>query len=307
MELHHLQILRELGTHKSVTAVADSMRVTPSAVSQQLSALQREFRAPLTRRNGRTLVLTKAGQALAEAGASVIESMAAARYAVEEFGRSPAGEVSLCGFHSAAQAMFGLVIGELSRADDRPQLSLSDEDVSQHEFAALTAHYDLVLAHRLQHSTPWPVTSLRVIPLAQEPLDIALSAQHPLASRAALSPSDVAGERWVSSRVGYSPSDLVEAIAAVANRPVDVTHRVNDYGTVAAIASTGDSIGMVPRYTVNTALHGLVLRPLVGINATRSIDLLTRPENMHRRSVKHVITALRAAMSSLVAAADARG
>lgn len=95
LELHHLQILRELGTHGSVTAVAESLRVTPSAVSQQLSALQREFRVPLTRRHGRTLALTKAGQALAEAGADVIEAMAAARHSVEEFGRSPSGDVSL--------------------------------------------------------------------------------------------------------------------------------------------------------------------------------------------------------------------
>lgn len=306
MELHHLQILRELGTHGSVTAVAESMHVTPSAVSQQLSALQREFRAPLTRRDGRTLVLTKAGMALASAGVDVIEAMAAARQAVEEFDRSSRGEVSLCGFHSAAQALFGLVLGELGLLRERPDLRLSDEDVAQDEFPALTAHYDLVIAHRLAHSPPWPETGIRTITLTQEPLDVALPASHPLTRFDALSPADVARERWVTSRTGFSPDDLVEAIAAVANRPVNVAHRVNDYGSVAAVVSAGDSIGMVPRYTVGTTLHGLALRPLTGINATRSIDLLTRPENLHRRSVQTVVAALRAAMTRLVNAAEER-
>ncbi|MGB3374361.1 MAG: LysR family transcriptional regulator, partial [Microbacterium sp.] len=54
MELHQLQILRELGALGSVTAVADALRVTPSAISQQLAALQRGFRTPLTRKQGRT-------------------------------------------------------------------------------------------------------------------------------------------------------------------------------------------------------------------------------------------------------------
>ena len=309
MELHHLQILRELETHGSVTAVANSMHVTPSAVSQQLSALQREFAAPLTRREGRTLALTRAGEALARAGVDVIEAMAAAKHAVEEFERSPGGEVSLCGFHSVAQVLFGPLIGELASLTslpDRPRLRLSDEDVAQEEFPALTAHYDLVIAHRMQHSAPWPEAGVRAIPLTQEPLDIALPAGHPLASRAALSPSNVAGERWVTSRSGYSPDDLVSAIAAVAIRPVRIAHRVNDYSSVAAVVAAGDAIGMVPRYTVGATLPGLVLRPLTGINATRSIDVLTRPENLHRHSVQAVITALRAVMARLVAASEAQ-
>ncbi|HWU30953.1 MAG TPA: LysR family transcriptional regulator, partial [Microbacterium sp.] len=39
MNLQQLQILRELGALGSVTAVAEALRVSPSAVSQQLAAL----------------------------------------------------------------------------------------------------------------------------------------------------------------------------------------------------------------------------------------------------------------------------
>ncbi|WP_053385162.1 LysR family transcriptional regulator [Leucobacter celer] len=306
MELHQLEVLRELGTLGSVTAVAETLHVTPSAVSQQLSALQREFRAPLTRRAGRTLVLTDAGRALARAGADVIEAMAAARGAVEAFEHAPTGTVRLSGFHSASQAIFGLLLDELRGLDAAPELRLSDEDVAQEEFPHLTAHYDLVLAHRLEHSAPWPDAGIQVLPLAQEPLDIALPVGHPLAEHDRLSPHDVADEPWVTSRAGFSPDDLLGAIAAVADRPVEVVHRINDYGSVAAVVAAGDAIGMVPRYTVGSAHSGLVLRPLAGINATRAIDLLTRPERMHRRSVQTVVMALRTAMARLVRAAEER-
>lgn len=304
MEVHQLEILRELGALGSLNAVATTLHVTPSAVSQQLSALQREFGAPLTRRQGRTLALTDAGQALARAGAEVIDAMAAARGAVEAFEQSDSNAVSLCGFHSATQALFGSLIAELRDRErgqgQAPQLRLSDEDVAQDEFPALTAHYDLVLAHRLKHSADWPATGLRVLTLAQEPLDVALPCDHPLTARSELAPADIAAERWITSRSGFSPDDLLGAMAAVADRALEVVHRVNDYASVAAVVAAGDGIGLVPRYTVGSAHSGLVLRPLSGINATRNIDVLTRPENLHRRSVQTVIVALRAAMARLV-------
>lgn len=306
MEIYQLEILRELGTLGSVTAVAESLHVTPSAVSQQLTALQRGFRAPLTRRDGRTLVLTEAGYALARAGTQVIEAMAAAAGAVEAFEQEPSGVVKVSGFHSASQAIFGGLLSELRGVAAAPALRLSDEDVSQDDFPLLTASYDLVIAHRLEHSPPWPTSGLRVIRLAQEPLDIALPTGHPLAELDSLTPADIAGEAWVTSRAGYSPDDLLGAIAAVADRPVNVVHRINDYGSVAAIVATGDAVGMVPRYTVGSALSGLVLRPLTGVNATRTIDLLTRPETLHRRSVQVTVDALRTAMGRLVRAGEAR-
>ncbi|WP_281445802.1 LysR family transcriptional regulator, partial [Paenarthrobacter nicotinovorans] len=67
MEIHQLQMLRELGDLGSVKAVAETLMVTPSAVSQQLALLQRSVDVPLTRKEGRALVLTDAGRVLAEA------------------------------------------------------------------------------------------------------------------------------------------------------------------------------------------------------------------------------------------------
>lgn len=300
VELHQLQILRELGALGSVTAVAEAMRVTPSAVSQQLAALQRGFRTPLTRKQGRTLVLTAAGDVLATAGADVIDAMAAARTALDDFEHDGSGSVALSGFHSAGQALFGSLIRELAASGPAPDVNLTDEDVAQSEFPALTARYDLVLAHRMEHSAPWPSSGIRSLTLVREPLDVALAASHPLAARRVLSPADVAGEQWVTSRIGYSPDDVLRAVAAVANHPVQVRHRINDYGAVAAVVATGDAIGMLPRYTSRTVDdHDIVRLPLRGVNTLRSIDVLARPENLRRSSVRLVIDALQRVMARL--------
>ncbi|MFD5215136.1 LysR family transcriptional regulator [Microbacterium sp. NPDC058345] len=298
MELHQLQILRELGALGSVTAVAAALRVTPSAVSQQLAALQRGFRTPLTRRQGRSLTLTAAGEVLAAAGAEAIDAMAAARSALDAFEHDVTGVVTLSGFHSAGQALFGPVLREM-RAP-APSVQLTDEDVAQTEFPALTARYDLVLAHRMEHSAPWPTQGMRSLTLVREPLDVAVALSHPLAKRRSLTPADVAGERWVTSRIGYSPDDVLTTVAAIANHPVQVQHRINDYGAVAAVVATGDAIGMLPRYTSRSVDDRDIVRlPLEGVNTLRSIDLLSRPENLRRSSVRAVVEALQRVMARL--------
>lgn len=310
MEIHQLQMLRDLGELGSVKAVADTLSVTPSAVSQQISLLQRQVGTPLTRKDGRNLVLTEAGKVLADAGAGVISAMATAKAAIGSYQQDAGGIVRVSGFHSAGQALFAPLVRRLSdggahhgaAAAAIPRLRLSDEDVAQQDFPALTARYDLVLAHRMDHSPAWPETRVRVIPLAHEPLDIAIAADHPLAALPELSPEDVVAYPWVASRSGYSPADVLTAIGAVASRPVEVVHRINDYSAAAALVSTGEVIGLLPRYTSGHALDaGVTLRPLTGISTRRRIDLLARPEALKRASVMLVVQALQDVMAELMA------
>src|SRR4051812_35201968 len=212
MDERQLRILRELGELGSVTAVAEAMLLTPSAISQQLRLLQRSVRVPLTERDGRRLVLTDAGQALAGAAIEVEAALARARHTVEEFVDRPEGEVSVAAFHSAGAAFFPLLLRGLA-GPGAPVPRLADEDVPQEAPAApappgprgaggrvrgeppprLPREYDIVLAHRLDHAPPWPRT-VAVTTLLHEPLDVAMPADHPLAAKRRVTPHDVAGE-----------------------------------------------------------------------------------------------------------------
>lgn len=312
MEIHQLQMLRELGDLGSVKAVAETLMVTPSAVSQQLALLQKSVDVPLTRKEGRSLVLTDAGRVLAGAGAAVVNAMADARAAIGAYHDSPDSPVSVSAFHSAGQALFAPLVallasarvggpaGATSDGGTSPKLRLSDEDVAQEDFPALTARYDLVLAHRMDNSPAWPQDKVAVIPLADEPLDIALPAGHPLAARSELEPADVVGQSWVTSRDGYSPADVLAAVVAVSGRPAEVLHRINDYSTVAALVAAGGAIGLLPRFTAQRVLDaGVVLRPLAGVNSVRKIDILARPETLKRKSVMAVCEALQTVMTEL--------
>ena len=75
LDVRRLRLLRELQTRGTVTAVAEALSYTPSAVSQQLATLEREAGVPLVERHGRRLRLTDAGRGLAGHAGAVIERL----------------------------------------------------------------------------------------------------------------------------------------------------------------------------------------------------------------------------------------
>ncbi|MEU6648332.1 LysR family transcriptional regulator [Streptomyces sp. NPDC046900] len=296
MDARQLRILRELGELGSVTAVAEALLVTPSAISQQLRLLQRAIPVPLTERQGRRLVLTDAGQALAGAAVEVETALARARGAVEEFVGRPDGEVSVAAFHSAAAAFFPLLLRAFAEPGT-PGLALADEDVAQDDFPRLTREYDLVLAHRLDHAPPWPGT-VYATTLLHEPLDVALPAGHPLAGKRRLTPRDVADEPWITVHDGFPVMATIEAIAAAAGRRLRLAHRINEFAVVAEAVAAGGGIALMPRWTMRPH-PALVLRPIGGVQARRHIDALYRPERTARRAVRTVLAELRRAARTI--------
>jgi DNA-binding transcriptional LysR family regulator len=288
-----LRILRELGELGSVTAVAEALLVTPSAISQQLRLLQRAIPVPLTERQGRRLVLTDAGQALAGAAVEVETALARARHTVDEFLGQPDGEVSVAAFHSGGAAFFPLLLRALA-GPGRPVLRLADKDVPQEDFPRLTREYDVVLAHRLDHAPPWPDT-VAMTTLLREPLDVAMPAGHPLAAKRRVTPRDVAGEPWIAAHDGFPVLAVVEAIAAAAGRRPHLAHRINEFAVVAEAVAAGGGIALMPRWTMRPH-PALVLKPLSGVQARRHIDALYRPERTARTAVRTVLTELRRAV-----------
>ncbi|WP_030901101.1 LysR family transcriptional regulator [Streptomyces sp. NRRL F-5126] len=296
MDERQLRVLRELGELGSVTAAAEALRVTPSAVSQQLRLLQRSVPVPLTEREGRRLVLTPAGEALAAAAIGVETALARARRSVEEFVGQADGLVTLAAFHSAAATFWPHLVRALA-APGSPRLALADEDVAQNGFPPLTRDHDIVLAHRLDHAAPWPRT-VSVTPLLHEPLDVALPAGHPLAARARLTPRDVAGEPWITVHDGFPLMATIDALSAAAGRRLRLAHRINEFAVVAEVVAAGGGIALMPRWTVRPHPR-VVLRPLTGVHARRHVDALHRPERTARTAVGSVLGHLRSAAAAI--------
>jgi DNA-binding transcriptional LysR family regulator len=298
MELGQLRAIRELRDRGSIAAVATALRVTPSSVSQQISALQRQSVVPLTYRAGRRTALTDAGHALADAAVGVQIALTRAERAVAEFQSEPVGTVSVSAFHSAALAFFGRLLTP-SGGTPQPDIRVRDFDVAQDDFPKLTAEFDLVLAHRLMGSAPWPRT-VRVDSLLFEPLDIAVRRDHPLAGKSVIRPEDLRDSSWVAVQEGFPLATAVTLIASTAGTQARVLHRVNDFEVAAVVVAATDSVALLPRYLSDLRDHpDIVLRPLSNPAIGRQIDCLSRPETLERQNAMAVLAILRHIASSL--------
>ncbi|ASD21411.1 LysR family transcriptional regulator [Cryobacterium sp. LW097] len=299
MELGQLRALRELGDRGSIAAVAAALYVTPSSVSQQISALQRHSAAPLTFRDGRRTALTDAGRALALAAIDVEVALERARQAVELFQDDPLGTVSVVAFHSAGLAIFGPLVAACA-SPELPDVRLSDFDVAQEDFPLLTADHDLVLAHRLVGSPSWP-GSVRVEPILFEPLDIAVRRDHPLAVKAAIEPADLLDEAWVAVHEGFPLKQALSVIAGIGGSEARILHRINEFSVAASVVEASGCVALMPRYTTDLREHpGVVLRPLAHPGLGRHIDCLARPETLERANAKAVLSQIRIIAGTLI-------
>src|SRR6478609_12184915 len=105
LDVRRLRLLRELSLRGTIVAVAEAMTFTPSAVSQQLAALEREAGVRLLERTGRRVTLTPAGVALVRHAEAVLERLEQAAAELAGAARGPAGPLRIGTFPSATRAI----------------------------------------------------------------------------------------------------------------------------------------------------------------------------------------------------------
>ena len=293
MDLARLAVLRELAERGSVSAVAAATHRSPSAVSQQLKALQRSAGVVLVERVGRGVRLTDAGRALAASAARVATAVAEAEATWDAYRDGTSGTVRVSLFTSAAEL---LVPGLLHRMAAHPHVSLEveDHDVAQDDFAAHTREADVVVAHRSDDVVPAERADLRVVPLLREPLDVAVPLDHALAGRDRVPARDLAGERWVGVPPDYPLDRALVALAASIGEPAAVALRFPHLPLIENLVAAGHGIALVPRYASGGRAPGRFHLVEVGdVRAGRHIEALVRPDRAARLTVRTVLEELR--------------
>jgi DNA-binding transcriptional LysR family regulator len=82
-DARRLPTFREVARRGSFAAAADALWLTPSAVSQQMAALEREVGAQLFERNHRGVRLTDAGERLLGHADALLDRLAQAEAALD--------------------------------------------------------------------------------------------------------------------------------------------------------------------------------------------------------------------------------
>ena len=160
LDVRKMALLRELARLGTIAAVAQAQFCTPSAVSQQLAALEREAGVPLLRRSGRGVVLTAAGADLAERAGGVLALLEEASAALASARAELSGELRIGAFPTAVRTLLPAALVALGAAHPRLELHVTELDPAQVPDALQAGLLDIALVHEYDYVPAEPDPAL---------------------------------------------------------------------------------------------------------------------------------------------------
>ena len=299
LDVRRLRMLREVSLQGTIRAAAESLSFTPSAVSQQLSALERDLGVELLERRGRSVHLTPAARALVERTEQILVQLAAAEAEAKSIASDTEPPLRVASFPSAAATILADAVREnglevhILEAD--PRLGLARLRSGEVELAMLW-EYDFVPLE--------PGTGIELRPLLDDPIQIVLPATHPRAAEPALELEDLAEEAWIDSTTLSSCHPFLGRACNAAGFEPRVAAETNDHRTLHHLVASGQGLALIPLLSQLDLPASLIARPIRTNPPKRRIHAAFRSDSSSDPRIGRLLERLDAAAKSRPAALD---
>ncbi|MGP3959911.1 LysR substrate-binding domain-containing protein [Nonomuraea sp. 3N208] len=247
-----LLLLRELARRGTIAAVAEAVTFTPSAVSQQLSALEREAGVPLLERTGRTVTLTPAGHLLVEHAQAVLEQLERASAALAAVRGGPSGPLRIGAFPTAARVLLPGALAALTAAHPGLEPMVAEIDPADVSAALRAGELDVALVHDYDFVPPVTDAAIETEPLFSEPMY--------LTDRPSI--ADARDDAWIVNKPGTLCHTMAIRACQAAGFEPRVRHHIDDFDTILAFAAAGQGVALVPRLAATSPPPGVTLTRL---------------------------------------------
>ncbi|MFH5822333.1 LysR family transcriptional regulator [Georgenia sp. AZ-5] len=259
-----------------VLAAADSLGVSPSAVSQQIARLEAETGVRVLDRQPSGATLTAAGKLLADAAERVETEIGETRRALAALEGDISGVVVVGAFQTAIRAVLVPLLAELEQTLPGVELVVHEVPEEQGRRALRRGELDLlVIEHDVSTPTPAP-QGTRDVPFLDEPWVVVHPPQDPAPSTLL----DLASATWLSPDPGGAADRAMKRISTELAFTPRTAHRYLDFDVALAMVASGLGIALVPELALRrqlpesvqwTALPGLGTRRLfIRHRATRT-------------------------------------
>jgi len=295
LDVRKMYLLRELARLGTIAAVAQARFCTPSAVSQQLSALEREAGVQLIRRSGRGVELTAAGADLADRTEPVLALLEQAAAALAASRTDLAGELRIGAFQTAVRTLLPAALVALGTEHPRLELRVTELDPAQAPDALRAGVLDIALVHEYDYVPAEPDPALRTEPLLDERMFLASAAGEagqqppaeaveqpageagePLAGEAeeprAAKNRDTAigsdalvaarGQPWIVASPGTLCHLMAVRLCQEAGFAPRIRHYADDFAAVLTLVAAGQGVALVPELALAERPCGVTLTPL---------------------------------------------
>lgn len=245
LDVRRLVILRELAVRGTLAAVAQALSYSPSAVSQQLSQLERETGMVLLRKAGRGVQLTPQAEVLVAATDELLATIERAEAELAASLTEVRGTVRVAVFQSVALALMPAALRLMAEVHPQVRVEMVQREPEQALHETWARDFDMVVAEQYPaHAAPWwPGLDRRdltsdVIRLTLPPVGVAPWRVRDLAGAAQVP--------WVMEPRGTASRHFAEQLCRTAGFEPDVRHESADLQTQIRLVESGNAVALLP-------------------------------------------------------------
>ncbi|WP_433290676.1 LysR family transcriptional regulator [Actinoplanes sp. CA-030573] len=272
IDVRRLAVLREVARQGSFNRAAAVLRLTPSAVSQQISALERGLGTAVVRRSTRGVELTDAGRVLAETSDAITDELASAEEEIARLVTARTERLTVATFTSGGQRLLPAALIRFSAEHPGVELTVLENEPEDALPLVRSGAADLALAYHFDGPAP-QAKGLVWTPLLDDPMWIVMPAGHPFAGRESVALPELAGERWVHGCLAIV--DMLDHYAAMAGFEIRTACRGTDYVFAQSLVRAGVGVSMIPQVALTADLGGLATVPLAPPCPCRYVGIVT--------------------------------
>ncbi len=292
LELRRLRLLHELHQRGTIAAVADALRFTPSAVSQQLAQLEREAGVPLLERSGRSVRLTDAALVLAGHAAVLLQRAAVAEAELAAAAGTVAGRARIAGFESVLLRIALPALDALAERAPALRCEVVEAEPEQALPALAAGDLDVVIGDEWRHQPHRLPPGVARVDLLDDPVRAIVPAGHGAGDPVAL--RELAGEAWATGHPAMGWEAMTQRTCRERGGfDPDIRHRVNDATVALALVARGRAVTLLPALVAPEAAPGVEVRAIAGGPVARTIFAATRAADAARPSTQAVLDAVR--------------
>ena len=284
MELRQLATFVAVAEEGSFSRAAERLHVVQSAVSAGVRKLEAELATSLFDRSTHHVELTDSGRALLPAARATLAAAQAARDAVDEARGGLRGRVVLGTMQAQGMRALDLAgILAVFRAEHPGVEVAIRHSGGSAEMAreVIDGRMDLAFVALPGDAPP----GLKLIPLASEPIMLAVPAGHPFAARTRVELASLRDQTLVDVPAGWGIRMAVDRAFTAAGVGRSIAFEVNDTATMVEFIRTGLAIGLLPRSFADPAAeiafvpirdHPPQFQTAIAIPANRQLSAATR-------------------------------
>lgn len=296
-----LQVLHRFSVCGSITATAASLGYSSSAISQQLSTLEREIGQALVERTPRSATLTDAGRMLAEHAARILTAQEEAESELAAHANTVSGRVVVNVIPNIA-ATVAVALAEVQQR--HPQLDiLMRETLDGPALHAVTHHTGDIAV--VDDWTPGPARAADGLDrheLLTEPVLLTVPAAHPAAAhKGPLTRHDVAAiiadTTWLCAPEGSSSRIAGDQYLGRARTTALRQWEFEGLITMAELVANGAGCALLPAFVAGTQPGGKLCALPLKPTMTRRVQAVTRPATSHRPGVALCLRAMKTRLS----------